>query len=107
MCWFASISGVFWSHACLKCCFCCCCCCGHRLCCASRPLLLLLLWPTVLVSLNHCCCCCCWSQENVRRTFTLMSQRGIVKPGDLVVVVTDMRPAEGDISRSVQVRRVQ
>lgn len=36
-----------------------------------------------------------------------MSQRGIVKPGDLVVVVTDMRPAEGDISRSVQVRRVQ
>lgn len=77
----------FCSHA-RKCCCCCCCCCG-RLCCVPRPLL------------------CCWAQENVRRTFTLMSQRGIVKPGDLVVVVTDMRPAEGDISRSVQVRRVQ
>jgi hypothetical protein len=46
-------------------------------------------------------------QANVQRTFALMTQRGIVKAGDLVVVVTDMRPAEGDISRSVQVRRVQ
>lgn len=45
-------------------------------------------------------------QENVRRTFSLMSQRGLVRTGDLVVVVTDLRPA-GNIIRSVQVRHVQ
>lgn len=45
-------------------------------------------------------------QENVKRTFKLMSQRGCVKAGDLVVVVTDLRPGE-DIIRSVQVRHVQ
>lgn len=46
-------------------------------------------------------------QENVRNTFNLMCQRGVVKAGDLVVVVTDLRPAGGDIIRSVQVRHVR
>ena len=33
--------------------------------------------------------------------------RGFVTPGDLVVVVSDLRPHEQDIVRSVQVRRVR
>jgi hypothetical protein len=46
-------------------------------------------------------------QENVRRTFKLMAQRGMVRPGDTVIVVSDIRPNESDIIRSVQVRAVQ
>jgi hypothetical protein len=46
-------------------------------------------------------------QENVRRTFKLMQSRGFVREGDLVVVVSDLRPQKEDIIRSVQVRRVQ
>lgn len=45
-------------------------------------------------------------QENVRRTFKLMKSRGLVKEGDLVVVVSDLRPRQEDIVRSVQVRRI-
>jgi hypothetical protein len=36
-----------------------------------------------------------------------MKERGLVKAGDLVVVVSDLRPKDEDIIRSVQVRRVQ
>jgi hypothetical protein len=43
----------------------------------------------------------------VRRTFKLMQSRGFVREGDLVVVVSDLRPQKEDIIRSVQVRRVQ
>lgn len=50
---------------------------------------------------------CTDPEENVRNTFNLMCQRGVVKTGDLVVVVTDLRPAGGDIIRSVQVRHVR
>ena len=46
-------------------------------------------------------------QENVRRTFKLMAQRGMVKPNDTVVVVSDIRPNATDIIRSIQVRTVQ
>ena len=60
-----------------------------------------------LLSAELCECAIVHMQENVRRTFSLMSQRGFVRAGDLVVMVTDLRPAEGDIVRSVQVRRVQ
>lgn len=45
-------------------------------------------------------------QDNVVRTFDLMKSRGFVRPGDLVVVVSDLRPREEEIIRSVQVRRV-
>lgn len=46
-------------------------------------------------------------QENVQRTFHLMSARGMVKPGELVVVVSDLRNKETDITRSILVRTVQ
>jgi hypothetical protein len=36
-----------------------------------------------------------------------MSERGLVRAGDTVVVVSDIRPQESDIIRSVQVRTVQ
>eukprot|EP00775_Hariotina_reticulata_P005779 gene5779-6018_t len=47
---------------------------------------------------------CTDPEENVRRTFLLMKERGLVKAGDLVVVVSDLRPKEEDIIRSVQCR---
>lgn len=45
-------------------------------------------------------------QDNVARAFELMKQRGFVRPGNLVVVVSDLRPRDDEIFRSVQVRRV-
>eukprot|EP00877_Chromochloris_zofingiensis_P000483 jgi/Chrzof1/10435/UNPLg00362.t1 len=45
-------------------------------------------------------------EENVRRTFKLLKARRFVRENDLVVVVSDLRPNEEDIIRSVQVRRV-
>eukprot|EP00879_Flechtneria_rotunda_P014633 GHRR01015292.1.p1 GENE.GHRR01015292.1~~GHRR01015292.1.p1 ORF type:complete len:163 (+),score=13.56 GHRR01015292.1:978-1466(+) len=50
---------------------------------------------------------CTDNEENVKRTFDLMKARRFVRAGDLVVVVSDLRPREEDIIRSVQVRRVQ
>lgn len=52
-------------------------------------------------------------EENVDRTFRLMLARGLVKPGDLVVVLSDLgvdrggtvRQKEGQV-RSIQIRRV-
>ncbi|WIA37757.1 hypothetical protein OEZ86_014633 [Tetradesmus obliquus] len=41
-------------------------------------------------------------EENVRRTFQLMRSRGFVQQGQLVVVVSDLRPGKEDIIRSVQ-----
>jgi hypothetical protein len=46
------------------------------------------------------------SEENVQRTFRLLKARRLVKEGDLVVVVSDLRPKDEDIIRSVQIRRV-
>jgi pyruvate kinase len=49
-------------------------------------------------------------EENVDRTFALLKARSMVSPGDLVVVVSDIRAGAdgegGDVVRSVQVRRV-
>lgn len=45
-------------------------------------------------------------EDNVRRTFRMLQSRGFVKSADVVVVVSDLRPSESDIVRSVQVRRV-
>jgi len=47
-------------------------------------------------------------EENVDRTFRLLKRRDLVQPGDLVVVVSDIRPDSSDASvvRSVQIRRV-
>jgi pyruvate kinase len=47
-------------------------------------------------------------EENVDRTFKLLTARDMIAPGDLVVVVSDIRAGGGadDVVRSVQVRRV-
>jgi pyruvate kinase len=45
-------------------------------------------------------------EDNVRRTFLLVKARGLVRPGELVVVVSDLRPANEDVIRGVQIRRV-
>jgi len=63
--------------------------------------------PALIHRMLSCCPALLALQENVRRTFNLMSRRGLVRAGDLVVVVTDLRPPEGDIIRSLQVRHVQ
>jgi pyruvate kinase len=44
-------------------------------------------------------------EANVRRSFEALVSRGLLSSGDLVVVVSDLRP-ENNIIRSVQVRRV-
>jgi len=50
-------------------------------------------------------------ETNIARTFSLLKRRELVDPGDLVVVVSDVRQeqapeSEAGIIRSVQVRRV-
>jgi pyruvate kinase len=43
-------------------------------------------------------------EENVDRTFALLKRRQLVQAGDLVVVVSDIRPPNEDVVRSAQVR---
>ncbi|CAL8462457.1 g1990 [Coccomyxa elongata] len=45
-------------------------------------------------------------EENVDRTFALLKRRDLVQKGDLVVVVSDIRPPNEDVVRSVQIRHV-
>ena len=45
-------------------------------------------------------------EENVDRTFALLKRRDLVRPGDLVVVVSDIRPPDEGVVRSVQIRHV-
>jgi pyruvate kinase len=45
-------------------------------------------------------------EDNVQRTFRLLKKRGYLAPGDLVVVVSDLRAKDADTHRSVQVRKV-
>jgi pyruvate kinase len=45
-------------------------------------------------------------EANVRRTFSLLKARDLVTPGDLVVVISDIRPENQDVVRSAQIRRV-
>lgn len=45
-------------------------------------------------------------EANVRRSFGALRARGLLASGDLVVVVSDLRPEQDNIIRSVQVRRV-
>jgi pyruvate kinase len=45
-------------------------------------------------------------EANVRRSFEALRARGLLSSGDLVVVVSDLRPEQDNIIRSVQVRRV-
>ena len=43
---------------------------------------------------------------NVDRTFALLKRRDLVQPGDLVIVVSDIRPPNEGVVRSVQIRHV-
>ncbi|CAD7697063.1 unnamed protein product [Ostreobium quekettii] len=45
--------------------------------------------------------------DNIMRAFKFLKMRKLVSGGDLVVVVSDIRPAEGDVVRSVQIRHVR
>lgn len=43
---------------------------------------------------------------NVDRTFALLKRRDLVQTGDLVIVVSDIRPPNEGVVRSVQIRHV-
>lgn len=45
-------------------------------------------------------------EENVDTTFKLLKRRDLVKEGELVIVVSDIRPDDQSVVRSVQIRRV-
>jgi pyruvate kinase len=45
-------------------------------------------------------------EANVSRTFSLLKARDLVKAGDLVIVVSDIRPENQDVVRSAQIRKV-
>ena len=45
-------------------------------------------------------------EENIQRTFQLLKRREMVSSQDLVIVVSDLKPRDGSIVRSIQVRRV-
>lgn len=45
-------------------------------------------------------------EENIRKTFQLLKRRDMVQPNDLVIVVSDLKPDEGGVVRSIQVRNV-
>jgi pyruvate kinase len=45
-------------------------------------------------------------EANIKRSFEALRSRGLLSSGDLVVVVSDLRPEQDNIIRSVQVRRV-
>ena len=45
-------------------------------------------------------------EKNVGRTFKLLKRRSLVHAGDLVIVVSDLRPDGQTVVRSVQIRRV-
>ena len=45
-------------------------------------------------------------EGNVERTFQLLKRRGLVHSGDLVVVLSDLRPEGQAVVRSAQIRHV-
>lgn len=45
-------------------------------------------------------------EKNIERTFKLLKRRALVHPGDLVVVLSDLRPENGTVVRSIQIRHV-
>lgn len=45
-------------------------------------------------------------EQNIQRTFQLLKRREMVSAQDLVIVVSDLKPLDGSIVRSIQVRRV-
>ena len=45
-------------------------------------------------------------EKNIERTFRLLKRRNLVHSGDLVVVVSDLRPHGASVVRSAQIRHV-
>ena len=45
-------------------------------------------------------------EQNVYKTFNLLKRRTMISPGDLVIVLSDLKPEDGTIIRSIQIRRV-
>ena len=45
-------------------------------------------------------------EQNIQKTFSLLKRREMVGDGDLVIVVSDLKPDDGSVVRSIQVRRV-
>lgn len=46
-------------------------------------------------------------ENNLRRTFALLKARGMVKPGDLIIAVSDVTPSsQSNMLQSIQVRRI-
>ena len=45
-------------------------------------------------------------EKNVERTFNLLKRRALVHSGDLVVVLSDLRPNGNSVVRSIQIRHV-
>lgn len=46
-------------------------------------------------------------EVNLRRTFSLLKARGMVKAGDLIIAVSDIAPSsQSNMLQSIQVRRI-
>ena len=45
-------------------------------------------------------------EANIYKTFSLLKTRTMINPGDLVIVLSDLKPEDGQIIRSIQLRRV-
>ena len=45
-------------------------------------------------------------EANTYKTFNLLKTRTMISPGDLVIVVSDLKPDDGNIVRGIQLRRV-
>ena len=56
-----------------------------------------------------CCHCCLYTTKHVSSQMIcgrLLKRRDLVKENDLVIVVSDIRPDDQSVVRSVQIRRV-
>lgn len=45
-------------------------------------------------------------EANTYKTFNLLKTRQMISPGDLVIVVSDLKPDDGTVVRGIQLRRV-
>jgi pyruvate kinase len=45
-------------------------------------------------------------ETNIRKTFQLLKRRQMVNSGDLVIVVSDLKPEDNTVVRTIQIRHV-
>ena len=45
-------------------------------------------------------------ERNIRKTFQLLKRRQMVNASDLVIVISDLKPDDGSVVRSIQIRHV-